>query len=285
MTRNLFNEAKNGDIIRRGKDRTIAEIPINERNLSYYATEENRWDKNVSDLTFSPEVIAGENLPSATARGTIILDQNVKRFFDRKREDFGIFIKDLIENDVLPSFVKSKRAAHTFSFAGTGPDRDAIERRVFNARMVAIFQEHVKRSGRMPSAEEWRRAMLEERQKLSSSPTIDLRIPEAAYENLKYRLDVVITKENEDTDAKLAGRKEVLTALAANPSLATNPVTRPVFLDLANLLGVKNLSLPTEAEVMAGPAAATLAPGAAGARPPGGKPAASPSDVLAAVPA
>lgn len=283
LTRNLFNDVRDGDVVRLGLQRTLTEVPIQERNLGYYASEEGRWDKNTADLTFTPEIITGEGLPSGTpARSAIISDQNVKRYFDRKREDFGIFIKKLIEDDILPLFERSRGEAHTFSFSGSGNDRDALERRVFNTRMVAIFQDYVARKGVLPSANEWRRQMLIERQRIANKSTIDVDVPKDAYKNLRKRLDVVITKENEDTDSKLAGRQVVLQALAANPAIATNPVTRPVFMELANLLGVKNLSLPTEAEILTlqqpqqQPAAGGQLPG--GARQPGAQ------DVLGAMP-
>ncbi len=267
ITKNLLNDVKNGDIIRLGRQGAVLqEVQTQERNLAYYASEENRWDKNTADMTFTPEIITGEGLPSGTpARSAMISDQNVKRYYDRKREDFGIWIKSIIEDDVLPLFEKQRSAAHTFTFSGAGPDRDTLERRIFNTRMVGIFQDFITRKGYLPSSEEWRRIMLTERQKLSRAATLDVKIPDGAYKNLKKRLDVIITKENEDTDSKLAGRQAVLKILAENPNIATSPATRPIFLELANLLGVKTLNLPTEAEVMSSPTAPQMAqPGATG---------------------
>lgn len=290
ITRNLLNDAKNGDIIRGAKGSQLMEVQMQERNLAYYGSEENRWDKNVADLTFSPDVISGEGLPSGTpARSAIISDQNVKRYFDRKREDFGIFVKDLIENDIMPLFMKDKKEAHTFSFSGSGMDRDALEQRILNTRMVAIFEDYLTKRKRLPSMSEWQRALMTERQKIAGASTLDIKIPEGAYDNLKYRLDVVITKENEDTDSMLAGRQTVLKIMAMNPGIATSPVTRPLFLEIANLMGVKNLSLPTEAEISSTPGN-LLPPGAPGspAPAPGGAAAGAgnmPSpDIMNAVP-
>ena len=280
ITRNLFNDAKNGDVIRGQKEAKFQEIQMGERNLSYYNSEEQRWDKNAADLTFTPEIISGESLPSGTpARTGILLDQNVKKYFDRKREDFGIWVKSLIEDDIMPQFVAEKGKAHTFSFSGTGNDREALEKRVLDMRMVAIFQQYVDQNHKIPSASEWQRLKLIEQQKISASPTLDIDIDEGAYANLKYRLDVVITKENEDTDSKLAGLQNLFKLVMTNPAAAVSPVTRPLFLELAHFLGMKNVSLPTEIEMQSmapPPNAAPAAPGASEPAPSG--------DILSQVP-
>ncbi len=291
ISKNLFNDAKDGDIIRLSRaGGMFQEIQVQERNLAYYASEEERWDRLAADLTFTPEIITGEGLPSGTpARSAIITDQNVKRFFDRKREDFGIFVKGLIENDILPLFEENHGEEHTFSFSGSGDDREALERRVLNTRLIAIFQDYVSKQGRIPSSAEWARILNTERQRISNANTIDIKVPKGAYSNLKKRIDVVITKENEDTDAMLAGRQAILKILAVNPEIATNPVTRPIFMQLANLMGVKNLNLPTQAEIQSLPMPPQMQqPGPGGpatpAAPAAELPAGGGEDVLANVP-
>lgn len=242
---NLLSGVKNGDILKVQTGKSISPINNQERNLAHYASEEQVWERNVTELTFSPEIITGEGLPSGTpARSAMISDQNVKRFFDRKREDFGIFIKDLIENDIMPMFLKEKGKAHTYSFSGSRDDRDTIENLVLDTKLTDKFQDYVSR-GTLPTLDEWNRIEAVERKRLSSRPTLEIDIPEGYFKNLKYRLDVVITKENEDSDSKVAGRQAVLQALSSNPMIATDPTTKPIFLELAHLLGVKNLKIPT----------------------------------------
>lgn len=280
VSRNSLNDAKNGDMIRLStKGAQLQEIQAQERNLAYYTSEEQRWDKLAADLTFTPEIITGEGLPSGTpARSAIISDQNVKKYYDRKREDFGIFVRGIIEDDILPLFEKQNSDEHVFTFSGSGSDRDAVERRILAARMIGIFQDYVTNRGKIPSSAEWRRMLSVEREKISASPTLDIKIPKGAYKNLKKRLDVVVTKENEDTDSEITGRRTILEVLSRNPGIATNPATRQIFIELAGLLGVKNLNIPTEAEIGAPPEATSPAAPAAAPGLPNGQ------DVLNAVP-
>lgn len=254
ITKNMLNDVKNGDVIRTQQGRSITPVIVDERNLAHYGSEEQRWDSNVADLTFTPEIITGEGLPSGTpARSAIITDQNVKKFFDRKREDFGIWVRELIRKDILPLFKQEKNQKHVFSFTGVGPERDRLEELVVNTRLVAAFEDFLKRTGRVPALAEWQRFEGTERQRIARSRSLDIKMAEGLYEHLDERLDVVITKENEDTDAKIAGRQLVLQALAANPDIAVNPITRPIFMELANLLGVKNMAIPPLSAAMSAP--------------------------------
>lgn len=245
-------DVKNGTLLKVQTGRTIAPVATEERNLAHFNAEERVWEQNVAELTFSPEIITGEGLPSGTpARSAMISDQNVKRFFDRKREDFGIFVKKLIEDDIMPLFLKDKGKAHILAISGSPEERERMETLISDAKLSAIFQDHVS-AGRLPSLEEWNRTVSVEKDRLSRQPNLEISIPEGYFRNLKYKLDVVITKENEDTDAKIAGRQAVLQALAANPNIAIDPTTKGIFIELAHLLGVKNLRLPAPQAAQAG---------------------------------
>jgi hypothetical protein len=206
---------------------------MEERNLSHYSTEERRWDDHAAQITFSPEVITGEGMPSGTpARSAAIADTNVKKFFDRKREDYSIFLQDIIENDLFPQFAKKAATEHTLFYEGGFEGRDRMQQLHFNLKMSQIFQEFLDK-GQMPTTEEWNRLMQVEIMRMATRPTLDILIPKDTYKNIKAKVKVVITKENEATDALIAGKQIVLQALASNPGMVVNPLTRGIFFDVA----------------------------------------------------
>lgn len=246
INKNLMLDAKNGEIIKygRGSD-PLSAVPVEERNLAEYQNEDNDWDKNVSDLTFSTEIVGGEKLPANTpATVAVITDANVKRFFDRKREDFALFVKGLVVDDIMPAFTKAKSGKHIFSLMGDPQDRDRFEQMLLDARLVSAFQQFVDQNEAVPSLEEWLRLSELEAKRLADRTSLDIEIPKDVYTDFKIKLDVVITKESEDTDAIIAGRSTVLNLLSSNPAVIANPLTRPIFLELAQAYGIKNLRLP-----------------------------------------
>jgi len=286
VARNLLMDVKNGDVIRTQTNRTITSVPVEERNLAHYGTEEVVWERNVAEMTFTPEVITGEGLPSGTpARSAIIADSNVKKYFDRKREDFGIFIRHLIETDILPMFAKKIGEGYVYSHTGTTEGREKLLQLIIDARMTKLFERFIVMTGKIPMPEEWNRVQQAEIQKITGQSSLDVKIPKGLFDKMKFKVDVVITKENEDTDAKIAGRQAVLAALSQNPTLVANPATRGIFLELAHLLGVKNLNVPPAVAQVQQP---QQAPGGAplgGQRPiPSGQPQPETGDVLSSVP-
>lgn len=246
INKNLLLDMKDGDVIKRSRGSSeLTPVAMEERNLADYNSEDIDWDQNTRDITFSQETISGEKLPSNTpATTSAILDSNIKKFFDKKREDFGLFLKELLTKDIMPMFIKDNADEHIFSISGSFKDRDYFEQLILDARLSAAFQNYIEQNRAVPSAEAWMALAETEARRLASRPSIDIRIPKDFYANFKYRLDVVITKENEDTDAQIQGRLAILNALGANPDIAINPTTRPIFLELAELYGIKNLRLP-----------------------------------------
>lgn len=292
ITRNRMRDADDDEVIKIGQGRSFEPLRNEERNLQAYKVEDNDWDLNVAKNSFSGDRIQGEGSPSETATGVVYSDANIKRFFDRKREDFGIFLRDLTINDIMPLFRKEKYKRHIFNFSSEPSERDRIEKMVIDARLTTIFQNYIELNKKLPPLVEWQAIVNQEKQRLASGDSIGLDIPEAIYDNAKYRLDVVITKENEDTESMIKGREMILTALTANPAILANPITRPLFLEMANLMGVKNLNIPAidPTQMMmaaqAGGAAggAPLTPGSSPAKPsastaPGGRVAAPESVV------
>lgn len=269
INRNLLTDAKNGDIIKTAIGRGISPVDVGDRNLSFYNLEESTWMNHTQSITFSTEVISGEALPSATARGMMISNENIKRYFDRKREDFGLWVRELIMDDIIPAFMKEKNKAHVFAYTGASKDRDKIEKRVLDARLTARFQSFMSENGRVPSPDEWNAIQLAEAEEISSRDTLSFDLPKDFYKNHKYRIDVVITKENEDTNSMIQGRQMILQLLGSNPAVVANPATRPLILELADLMGVKDLNLPNVPQLpnQGQPGGQQLQPGAPTAAP------------------
>lgn len=246
VNKNMMLDAKDGEVIKRSRGTApIAPVPVEERNLAEYQSEDNDWDRNAMDLTFSTEIVGGEKLPVNTpATVAVITDANVKRFFDKKREDFGIFVKSLCVDDIMPQFVEKTAEEHIFSLAGSYQDRDQFEKFILEARLTAAFEKYIADNGAVPSLEEWNQLQETEAMRLASRPSLDIKIPKDTFKNFKHRLDVVITKENEDTEADIQGRLAFMNLVTSNPNALLDPLTRPIMLELAHRYGLKNVRIP-----------------------------------------
>jgi hypothetical protein len=110
--KNLISEKENGDVISVNSE--ITPIIIDERNLSSYQYSDGKWGVNAERLTFSQDVMRGDRPPSGTPLGTSALQaQMAGGFFELKREDLGMFIKEIVTDWIIPTFIKENSAEHT----------------------------------------------------------------------------------------------------------------------------------------------------------------------------
>jgi hypothetical protein len=111
VTRNLMTDVHNGDILRVNSE--VTPVATEDRNLSAYTEEEKRWDMLAEKLGFSYDIMSGNRAPSGTPLGSSILQtQMAGGYFELKREDIGLFLKDLIFDWIIPMFKKAKKSKH-----------------------------------------------------------------------------------------------------------------------------------------------------------------------------
>ena len=73
-------------------------------------------------------------------------------------------------------------------------------------------------------------------------------IPQSYYEDLKYKIDIVITNEQIDMASRLTTLQTVLQILGSNPSILQDRRTKKVFYRLLDLAGISPLDLAIEEE-------------------------------------
>lgn len=221
---NLIHDAQDGDVI---KTREISKIPLEERNLSAYREEEQVWSNLIDKLTFAFDSVTGETAPAGQPFSLGALQSKMAGgYFDLKKEDLGMFIKDIMYDWILPSFKKNRNREH--SIAMSNFDHDEIKKlrtAVINKRVNKVVGEQIKK-GYLPTQEEI--SQLEEVVAQVVKGKKDLTIPAEAYTNLEAKMDVVITGESIDMSSKLTTAQTLLQILGSNPTIVNDPRTRKV---------------------------------------------------------
>lgn len=239
--KNLMRNADNGEVIYANSE--ITPVANEERNLAAYRSEEDRWDKLIRDVTFSYAELAGERPPAGTPLGTsIIQSQQAGGYFDMRREDAGIFWKGIILDWIIPSFKDSKYEEHKLML-GEFDDMEVSKiREMFTTKEsnddIINF---VIKNKRIPNVDE--EGLIRSIAKDKVSRTKDLTIPRAYYENVKYKVDVIITNEQVDVAARLTTLQTALQLLASNPAIVQNPQTKRIFYKLLDLSGISPVDL------------------------------------------
>jgi len=236
VNRNLMNNTKNGDVLIVNSG--VEQVPMEERNLSAYMEEESRWDKLIDRRTFSYDAVRGERAPAGTPLGSSILQaQMAGGFFDLKREDFGMFIKDIIVDWILPSFQKQVRNTHTI-FLG-----EFTEGELSNIRNVlssyytneAIINFIIKNK-RIPDDKEAQLLRGIVSDKITLKKTLD--VPEGYYKDIDYKVLIDITGESIDTVTKTQSLLYLVSLLSANPNIMQDPRIKEIVLEVMNYAGI-----------------------------------------------
>lgn len=242
VQRNLLTDAENGDIIRVQSE--ITPVSVEERNLSYFSEEENRWDKNTQDKTFSYDIVRGDTMPSGTTLGaTQIAAGMVASYFELKRENFGLFFKDVVLEDVIPQFVKQSKKEHLVKFLNSDTEIDRLYEAITEAEVRRQVLDYAMRNGVIPD-----RAVIEQEranlaQKVRKVKDYFLNVLEGFYQDVKYSIDVLITNEQLDTGARAQTLQVLMQMIAANPAIIQDPTLRVVLFKLLELTGLSPVDL------------------------------------------
>ena len=239
---NLMTDVENGDLLIVQSE--VTPISVEERNLNAYRYSDDTIEKNIQKRTFAYDVIRGERTPAGTPLGSAILQtQMAGGYFNLKRESLGLFLKELLFDWIIPSFENTTKKEHKLMLGEFDEgELDKLKGLILTRRANKAFINHIKRSGRVPNKGE--RDILKAIVQEQIKGIKDIKIPKGYYDNLEYKIDVVITSEQIDTASRLTTLQTILQILGSNPTILKDPRTRKVFYKLIDLAGIS----PTEFE-------------------------------------
>ena len=233
IARNLLEDLLNGEYMR--VDSEITPIQMPNSPLAEFAQEENRWDKNIQERSFTFESETGESMPSGTPfRLGALLSAKSGGFFNLQREDIGLFLVDIFYEVMIPLFKKDKRKKHTLMLPLDGK---GMEEKL-NDIVEWLLQEEIK-AGKVPDSLELRRTAI--REKIVKRKFLPVEVPDSYYDSVEPNIKLIITDEQMDYSKKLETLTNLFTAVAQDP-------TRPPEQKDALLKGIMSLAGVNPAE-------------------------------------
>jgi len=239
-TRNLLTNVEDGRLIT--SFAPIEPIPMEERNLHAYRYAHDIWRQNTRERTFSFSPMQGQRAPAGTPLGSSILQSRMAGgFFDLKREELGIFLKEIIRRDIIPEFEDNKGSEHIvnlLNLAEDDADLEKLDQLLLKERVSKKMVAKQLSTGRFPTQKD--RGFFEalERGKLQDPRYRDRRIPDGYYDNLEYKIDITITDEQIDAAGRAATLQVALQALSSNPAIMKDPRLKTVFMKLLENSGI-----------------------------------------------
>lgn len=234
---NVLNNVESGHIFK--IEQEITPLANEERDLAAFNSTRERWDQSTERKTFTTDITTGANLPSRTPLGVANLQaQLATSFFELKREQFGLFIKELIISDILPDFQGRNNKAHTLTFLGSDDELEKVDKAITRARVDKATESYVMRTGFFPSTLQMEDAKLRIEDSINRSTNRYLEVPEGFYTNARYTVDVLVTGESRDLAAQDSAMQFALQMLAI-PGMMQNKTMRAI---LFKILGGRGIS-------------------------------------------
>jgi hypothetical protein len=238
FNRNLSTDVRNGETLT--TDSEVTEVVINDRNGDFFNAEHQKWLTNRDELTFSYDVVQGERLPAGTPLGSAQIAQaQTLSYFEQIQETIALDLKEMLYEDILPSFEKEQSNEHILRLVGQD-----LEQYVEMIKNQKVMEEMVRQAinsiggGHFPTTEDRDMAEMAITEAFKQGKELLLPLPKGFYKGLKYDVDIDITGESVDTRVRQATIFAILQAITADPTMTQDPTKRKILFWMAENGGV-----------------------------------------------
>lgn len=233
--KNVLTDVDNGEILK-------ASQPISRldnENKSFGAMEKIAAAyENHADLeTFSADLLGGQETPASATLGAVKTQlQASSSVYDYKKENFGIFLQEFIDELVFPEFEKEIGEKHSFRYTG-----DLFEMQKLRERVVDGYIRTKIFAGEMPvpTQEEYQQLKKDWIQlytKQGSQMWID--VEKDFFRNLDYEVSLEITGEGKNVQQWLSNLQTVFGLVTQNPMILQNPLYKRLFYKMLSAMGM-----------------------------------------------
>lgn len=248
---NLMGQAENGDVFI--VNNPLTQVPVEERNLSFYGYDEDRTERQSIKRTFTQDSVTGERPPSGTPLGSSVLQaQMTAGFYERKKEELAMFVKEVLWDWIIPEFKKEKRKEHKVLVRSLMSTEEGSEK-FFKMQVNKEMNKELVKGYMPPEIREIKRALISEKIKDKK-----LTIPKGLYDNLKYKMEINIVGESIDTSSKLTTLQTLFQIIGSNPTVLQDKATKNILFKMLNLAGFNPKEFNFEEEPSTGLAEAGM---------------------------
>lgn len=206
VVNNLVKEVRDGDILKVSTPNGIFKVDTASRASADYNALDQLLEENSNQRSFTFEAATGESMPSGTPfRLGALVSNAVNTYYDKKREQLGLFWKDIIYEFMLDSFLRQTPDEFTEGLADTEEGFEELREAKKDWALGKMILQNVLAD--KPVDIEAMKADIEER--LAKIPRDYYKVTKEELKNLKYKFDIDVTGESINVPQKM----ETLTSL------------------------------------------------------------------------
>lgn len=235
---NITTDLQAGDILKVKSE--ITPIATEARNTGALTKTAEEIEQHSDNLTFSRDVISGENPPASATLGAIQLQtQQTTAVFDYKKENIGLFLGAFIKDLVFPQIEGDLNKEHVLRISGTFTElqklRNNFATRVANKR---VLEKMLDSNSPFPTKELYEIYKEQAMDEISKhGDKIWAEIKENSFKNLDYDVDLVTTGENKNIYAQINNGNAILQAISADPTMLVDPAKKQILFKVMSAMG------------------------------------------------
>jgi hypothetical protein len=210
---------------------------MEERNLSAFSYADSKWRTQSQEQTFSSDIMRGGNIQKGTtATQSVLQAQQGGGYYNLKRQDAGIFWKSIIEDWILPDFLKQNDKEHKIHIMKLLGDDNGSQKffETFLAQETNKKVVDFMGNGKILMGDELQLVKSLTAEELK---TKDIVIDKDFYDFL-YSVDVVVTGEQVDLAQRATALQTAFQVVGSNPQILQDPTARRTYFKLLEATGV-----------------------------------------------
>lgn len=238
---NILTDLQPGEILK--VKQLIEPIATEQRDLQGLHSSIEKLEEHSDNLTFSRDVVSGENPPASATLGAIqIQTQQTTAVFDYKKENIGLFLGEFIKDLVFPQIEKELNKEHILRLSGTMQEMQKLRNNFAinqsNHRVIQhAIHDDVETSPDLDQTlfDDYKEESL--KQLSTMGDKIWTEVEARFFKDLDYEVDIVGTGENKNIYSQINNGNALLMALAKDPTITQDPMKRKILFKVMSAMG------------------------------------------------
>ena len=241
VVKNVLRDLSNGAVLVAGPNGGLTPLANEERNLTAFTSEEQRYGNQAKELTFSYDAVRGDSLPTSTpATNAVIQDRNVKSVYGVKRENLANMLRFFFTDLVIPQAIRELSKEHIMNFIGTPEEINKLDKTIADNLSFETAKNEIL-GGKVTNQESIKQELLTQLKEMGANRFIQIK--EGYYKNADWTFDINIDNEQEDAQLINNNLFAILQTLSSNPGVLQDPVIKTLFYEYAEKSGVSPMKL------------------------------------------
>lgn len=234
---NILADLRSGDVLHSRQG--ISKIDNRDININSYQTELNNYQGFADRVSFANDILTGGEVPKTTPATNVVLqNNNAVKIHLFKREDFAMFVRDVMKDIILPKVISDLDEEHILKFVGDSEVVNRLDNTIADGQANAVAIDAVLSGVPITKVDKDEiKALTLEQLKLRGSKRF-VKLAKGYYSKHEYDLVVHVDNEAKDANVIASNMFGFLQILASNPGAIDDPVTRELVFGYGKQIGI-----------------------------------------------